>query len=182
MSGHNKWSKIKHKKAATDAQRSRLFSRHSRAIAMESRGAGGDVNSPGLAAAIERAKKDSMPKENIDRAVAKGKDADGAALQEILFEAFGPGGTALLITTVTDNNNRTAPELKNIFTKAGYHLGAPGSAAWAFTKTADGYLPNTPLELSDEDGEKLASLIERLEEHDDVQDIYTTADDPSHGE
>lgn len=182
MSGHNKWSKIKHKKAATDAVRSRIFSRHSRAITMESRSASGDVSSPSLAAAIERAKKDSMPKENIDRAVAKGKDADGAALQEILFEAFGPGGTALLITTVTDNNNRTAPEIKNIFTKAGYQLGSPGSAIWAFTKTTDGYLPNTPLELSDEDGEKLAALIERLEEHDDVQDIYSTADEVSSDE
>jgi YebC/PmpR family DNA-binding regulatory protein len=179
MSGHNKWSKIKHKKAATDSQRSRIFSRHSRAITMESRSAQGDVASPGLAAAIERAKKDSMPKENIDRAVAKGKDTDSAALQEILFEAFGPGGTAILITTVTDNNNRTAPEIKNIFTKAGYQIGSPGSAAWAFTKTQDGYVPNTPLEIGQVDGEKLASLIETLEEHDDVQSVYTSADEAS---
>lgn len=179
MSGHNKWSKIKHKKAATDAQKSRIFSKHSRLIMMESRQANGDINSPGLAAVIERAKKDSMPKDNIDRAVAKGREADSSALQEIIFEAYGPGGVAMLIVTVTDNNNRTAPEIKHIFTKAGYQIGTPGSAAWAFTKTADGYIPNTPLELSDTDGEKLATLIENLEEHDDVQDIYTTADDNS---
>lgn len=178
MSGHNKWSKIKHKKAATDAVKSRVFSKHSALIAMESRKAAGDLNSPGLAAVIERAKKDSMPKENIDRAVQKGAGAGGEALQEVVFEAFGPGGVALIITAVTDNNNRTSQEVRHVFTKQGYQLGVPGTAAWAFQKTADGYVPQNPLELSDTDGEKLAELIEALEEQDDVQDIYTTADSP----
>lgn len=178
MSGHNKWSKIKHKKAATDAAKSKVFSKHSALIAMESRRAGGDTSSPGLAAVIERAKKDSMPKDNIDRAVAKGAGASGAAFEEVVFEGFGPGGAAMLITAVTDNNNRTSQEVKHIFSKAGYQLGTPGSAAWAFQKTNEGYVPNTPLELSDQDGEKLAELIEALEEQDDIQDIYTTADSP----
>lgn len=177
MSGHNKWSKIKHKKAATDAVRSKIFSKHSILITMESKKASGDINSPGLAAAIERAKKDSMPKENIERAVAKGAGAEGAALQEVLFEGFGPGGVAILITAVTDNNNRTSQEIKHAFSKLGYQLGAPGSASWAFNKNAEGYTPSMPLELSDEDGESLANLIENLEEQADVQEIYTTADD-----
>jgi YebC/PmpR family DNA-binding regulatory protein len=176
MSGHNKWSKIKHKKAAGDAVKSKIFSKHAALIAMESRKANGNLSSPSLAAAIERAKKDSMPKENIDRAVAKGSGSDGAKLEEVMYEAFGPGGVAMIITAVTDNNNRTAPEIRHIFTKAGLQLGTPGSAAWAFTKTADGYVPLNPTELSDEDGEKLANLIEALEENDDVQDVYTTAD------
>lgn len=179
MSGHNKWSKIKHKKAATDAARSKVFSKHSLLITMESKKANGDVNSPGLAAVIERAKKDSMPKENIDRAVAKGAGADGAALQEVIFEAFGPGGAALIITAVTDNNNRTSQEIKHTFSKLGYQMGVPGSASWAFTKTANGYTPNTPFELSETDGEALATLIEALEEQADVQEIYTSADDIS---
>lgn len=179
MSGHNKWSKIKHKKAAGDAAKSRIFSKHAALIAMESRKANGNLASPGLAAVIERAKKDSMPKENIDRAVAKGAGAGGAALEEVVFEAFGPGGTAMIITAVTDNNNRTAPELRHIFTKAGYQLGTPGSAAWAFTKTDAGYVPQNPMELSDADGEKLAELVEALEENEDVQDVYTTADEAS---
>ena len=178
MSGHNKWSKIKHKKAATDAARSKVFSKHASLIAMESRKANGDVNSPGLASAIDRAKKDSMPKENIERAVAKGGGSDGAALEEIMFEGYGPGGVAILIQVVTDNNNRTAPEIRHIFTKAGLELGTPGSAAWAFTKTADGYVPTTPMELDDETGEKLAEFIEKLEEQDDVTNVYTTADSP----
>jgi len=176
MSGHNKWSKIKHKKAASDAQKSKLFSKHAALIAMEARKAGGDATSAGVLAAIERAKKDSMPKENIDRAVAKGSGAGGAALEEVIFEAFGPGGVGMIITAVTDNNNRTAPEIKHIFTKAGYQLGAPGSAMWAFTKENDRYVPQNPLDVSDEDGEKLANLIEALEDQDDVQEIFTTAD------
>jgi len=176
MSGHNKWSKIKHKKAATDAEKSRIFSKHAALIAVESRKAKGDINAPGLAAAIERAKKDSMPKDNIERAVAKGAGGAGAALEEVLYETYGPGGTAILITAVTDNNNRTGPEIRHILSKAGFQLGTPGSAAWAFSKTNDGYLPTSPIELNAEDGEKLSDLIEALEEHNDVQDIFTTAD------
>ena len=145
---------------------------------MESRKAGGNLASPGLAAVIERAKKDSMPKENIDRAVAKGAGAGGVALEEVVFEAFGPGGVGLIITAVTDNNNRTSNEIRHIFTKAGYALGAPGTAMWAFTKTDGRYVPITPLELNDTDGEALAELIETLDEHDDVQEIFTTADTP----
>jgi YebC/PmpR family DNA-binding regulatory protein len=179
MSGHNKWSKIKHKKAASDAQKSKTFSKHAALIAMESKKAKGDLSHPGLIAAIERAKKDSMPKDNIDRAVVKGKSADSASLEENLYETFGPGGTALLITAVTDNTNRTTPEIRHILSKAGYQLGATGSASWAFAKMADGYVPHNRVELSEEDGEKLASLIEMLEEHEDVQEIYTTADDQS---
>ncbi len=182
MSGHNKWSKIKHKKAATDAQKSKIFSKHAALIAMESRKAKGNLASPGLIAVIERAKKDSMPKENIDRAVAKGGGADGASLTEVLYETYGPGGTAVLITAVTDNTNRTTQEVKHILSKQGYQLGGSGSALWAYTKTAEGYVPNMPMNLNDEDGEKLATLIEALEEQDDVQDIYTTADSPTDSE
>ncbi|MCD5382164.1 MAG: YebC/PmpR family DNA-binding transcriptional regulator [Candidatus Pacebacteria bacterium] len=176
MSGHNKWSKIKHKKAATDAQKSKVFSKHASLIAMESRKAGGDTASPRLAAAIERAKKDSMPKDNIEKAVAKGSGAGGAALEEVMYETYGPGGTALIITAVTDNPNRTSPEIRHLLSKAGYQLGAPGSAVWAFTKDGMNYTPTNKVYLSDDDGEKLATLVETLEEHDDVQDVFTTAD------
>ena len=176
MSGHNKWSKIKHKKAATDAQKSRVFSKHAALIAMEARKAGGNATSPGVLAAVERAKKDSMPKDNIERAIAKGSGAGSTALEEVIFEAYGPGGTAMIITAVTDNNNRTAPLIRHAFSKAGFQLGAPGSAMWAFSKVNNMYVPTTPLELNDTDGEKLATLVETLEEIDDVHDIFTTAD------
>ena len=176
MSGHNKWSKIKHKKAATDAARSKVFSKHSAIIAVESRKAGGDINSPGLAAAIERAKKDSMPKDNIERAVAKGAGTGGPAIEEVLFEGYGPGGVALLIQAVTDNNNRTSAEVRSTFSKAGLEMGTPGSAAWAFEKKDGLFVPTTPMNLDDEAGEKLAEFIEKLEDLDDVTDVYTAAD------
>lgn len=181
MSGHNKWSKIKHKKAATDAQKSKIFSKHSAAITIAVKEAGGDPTAASVLAAVERAKKDSMPKDNIDRALKKGSGAEAAAIQEILYEGYGPGGVAMVIKTVTDNNNRTAPEIKHIFTKAGLELGTPGCALWAFSKTSSGYIPNAPMQLDDETGEKLADFIEKLEEQDDVTEIYTAADsDESH--
>lgn len=176
MSGHNKWSKIKHKKAASDAQKSKIFSKHSAAITIEVRNAGGDVNASNVLAAVERAKKDSMPKDNIERALQKGAGAGADSLQQITFEGYGPGGVAMIIVAITDNNNRTAPEVRHAFSKTGLELGTPGSAMWAFTKTADGYVPNAPMELDDTTGEKLAEFVERLEDLDDIVDIYTAAD------
>jgi len=176
MSGHNKWSKIKHKKGASDAQKSRIFSKHSMLITMETKKAGGDANGAGVLAAIDRAKKDSMPKENIERAVAKGSGAGGAALEEVLFEGYGPGGVALLIEAVTDNTNRTTPLVRHVFSKAGLELGTPGSAMWAFYKSDGAFLPNNPMELDDEAGEKLADFIEKLEELEDVTNVYSGAD------
>lgn len=176
MSGHNKWSKIKHKKGAADAKKSKVFSKHSRLITVESKKAGGDRNSPSLRAAIERAKADSMPNDNIERAIQKGTGADAGSMEEITYEAYGPGGTALLVTTLTDNRNRTGQEIKHAFSKLGYQLGTPGSASWAFVKQDGAYVPTTPVTLSDADGEKLAELIDALEDLDDVQDVYTSAD------
>ena len=175
MSGHNKWSKIKHKKAATDAAKSKIFGKMARLITVESKKAGGDVTSPGLAAAIARAKTVSMPKDNIDRAVAKGSSADAVALDSVVYETYGPSGVAVIIDALTDNRNRTAAEVKHILSKNGYELATPGSASWAFTSTHEGYEPNTTVELSEEDEEKLGSLLEQLDEQDDVQEIYTNA-------
>lgn len=175
MAGHNKWSKIKHKKAATDAAKSKIFGKMARLIAVESKKANGDVAAPGLRAAIDSAKAVSMPKDNIERAVAKGTSAETAALESILYEMYGPSGTAVLIDILTDNRNRTAAEIRHLLSRLGYELATPGSAAWAFTKTAEGYDANSTVEISDEDGEKLEKLMEALDEHDDVQDVYTNA-------
>lgn len=176
MSGHNKWSKIKHKKAATDAKKGKIFSKHSALITMEVKKAGGNAETASVQAAVDRAKKDSMPKENIERAIAKGAGAGGDNFEEIVFEGYGPGGVAIIIKVVTDNNNRTAPEIRNIFSKAGLELGTPGSALWAFKKEDDHYVPNSPMEIDDATGERLADFIEKLEEQDDVTDVFTAAD------
>jgi len=177
MSGHNKWSKIKRKKAVTDAEKSRLFSKHSALIAMEARKAKGDLAASGLSNAIERAKKDSMPKDNIERAIAKGAVASSESFTEVVFETFGPGGTAILIVAITDNNNRTSNEVRNILSKAGYSLGSPGSSLWAFNKTLSGYTPNNPINLTEAESVALADLIEKLEQQPDIQDIFTAADE-----
>ncbi len=175
MSGHNKWSKIKHKKGAADAARSKVFGKLAQLIALESKKSDGNVDSPGLRSVIDRAKAASMPKNNIERAVAKGAGADGANFEEVLYEAYGPGGVALIIEAVTDNKNRTTPEIRHILSKQGLELAAAGSATWAFTKSNDGYEPNTHTEINEADGEKLGKLLEILDEQDDVQEVYTNA-------
>ncbi len=176
MSGHNKWSKIKHKKAATDAARSKVFSKMARLIAVESKKANGDVTSSGLATVIERAKAVSMPKDSIDRAIAKGGSADTATLESVVYEAYGPGGVAIVIDALTDNRNRTAAEIKHLLSKSGYELATVGSASWAFTKSYDGYEPNTTIAINDEDSKKLEFLLDILNEQNDVQEVYTNAE------
>ena len=176
MSGHNKWSKIKHKKAVTDAQKSKIFGKLARLIAVESKLAGGDVNSPGLRAAIEKAKKENMPGDNIDRAVKKGAGGDSAQMDAVLYEAYGPGGCAMIIEGLTDNKNRTSAEVKHILSKNGLSLAAQGSATWAFEKTGSEWEPKTMTPLSDNDKEKLEKIIEEFEDNDDVQEVYTNAE------
>ncbi len=174
MSGHSKWSKIKHKKAATDAHKSKVFSKLVRFIAVEAKRARGDRNSPGLRLAIERARAENMPTDNIDRAIDKAS-ASSEDLEQLTYEAYGPGGAAIIIEGYTDNRNRTAQEIKHLLSKNGGALASPGAALWAFTKVDGKLEPVSPVDLSDEDLEKLAQLIEELEEHDDVSEVYTNA-------
>lgn len=177
MSGHNKWSKIKHKKAATDAQKSKIFSKHSSLITIESRNAAGNMDSPGLKAAIERAKKDSMPATNIEKAVKKGTGGDAGAMEQLTYEAYGPGGTALMIDTITDSRNRTAAEIKHLLSKQGLSIAEPGAAAWAFKKNMEmEWEPTSTIPIEEADALKLGNLIEVIEEHDDVQGVYTNAE------
>ena len=134
MAGHNKWSKIKHKKAATDAEKSKVFGKLARFIAVEAKKAGGDKNAPGLRVAIEKARKENMPSENIERAVQKGTRGAGAVPESVVYEAYGPGGVALIIEGLTDNKNRTSQEIKHLLMEHGATLAEPGSASWAFEK------------------------------------------------
>jgi len=176
MSGHNKWSKIKHKKAATDAQKSKIFSKLVKLIQVEAKICNGDVNSPSLKAAIEKAKKANMPADNISRAVKKGASSDSSNMEQVVYEAYGPGGVAIIIDGLTDNRNKTAQEVRHILTKNGLSIAETGSASWAFTKTGAEYIPNTMTEISEEDGNKLRKIIDELEENEDVQEVYTNAE------
>jgi YebC/PmpR family DNA-binding regulatory protein len=137
MSGHSKWSSIKHKKGAADAKRGKLFTKLARAITVAARDGGGDPdNSPALATAIQKARDASMPKENIQRAIDRGTGAgaDAAAIEHVVFEGYGPGGAAVLVEALTDNRNRTSAEVRHAFSKHRGSLGEPGSVAWIFEK------------------------------------------------
>lgn len=175
MAGHNKWSKIKHKKAATDAQKSKIFSKLVKLIQVEAKRCNGDMTDPGLLAVIEKAKKSNMPKDNIERAVKKASGSDAAALEAMTYEAYGPGGVALMIDVLSDNRNRAAAEVKHILSKQGLELANPGSASWAFNREGTEWIPTTTTEVSDSDEEKLSKVIEALEENDDVQEVFTNA-------
>jgi len=167
MSGHNKWSKIKHKKAVTDARKSKTFGKLAKLIASASKDSGGDVNSPGLRLAIDKAKKENMPLSNIERAVSKGKSGEGKSMESVTYETYGPSGVAVVIEGLTDNNNRTSQEIKHLLLQHGSSLAAQGSAMWAFKKENNELTPTTTVSLSDEEIEKLERLVDELEEHDD---------------
>src|SRR5690349_3491693 len=137
LSGHSKWSSIKHKKGAADAKRGKLFSKLSRAIIVAAKEGGGDpANNLALQNAIEKAKSYSMPKDNIDRAIAKGSgaDADADAFETIVYQGYGPEGVAVIVEALTDNRNRTAADVRHMFAKHGGNLGATGAVAWQFER------------------------------------------------
>src|SRR5213083_3717537 len=137
MSGHSKWSTIKHKKGAADAKRGKLFSKLTRAIIVAAKEGGGDpAANLALQNAIEKARSYSMPKDNIDRAIAKGSgaDSDTSTFETVVYEGYGPGGVAVIVETLTDNRNRTAGEVRHTFDKNDGNLGTSGSVAWLFER------------------------------------------------
>ena len=238
MSGHSKWSSIKHKKGKEDAKRGKIFSKLSKAISVAAK----DGTDPGmnssLAQAIEKAKELNMPADNIKRAIQKGTgEIEGASYEQMVYEAYGPGGVAMMIDIMTDNKNRTAADMRHILGKHGGNLGSSGSVAWMFEQKAvvvvpkdsnvdedmlltivlDGgaedmnveenffeivaaasdlanikaalegsnikyssaevtKLPKDTVKLDAADAKKLLKLMEVLEEHDDVQNVYANFD------
>jgi YebC/PmpR family DNA-binding regulatory protein len=136
MSGHSKWSTIKHKKGAADAKRGRLFTKLIKEITMSARVGGGSVESnPRLRSAVQAAKKASMPSDNIDKAIKRGTgELEGVSYEEVVYEGYGPGGAALLIEVMTDNKNRTTAEIRHLLTKYGGNMGSAGSVAFQFHK------------------------------------------------
>ncbi|MEQ2130003.1 YebC/PmpR family DNA-binding transcriptional regulator [Caldanaerobacter subterraneus] len=235
MAGHSKWANIKHKKEKMDAKKGRIFTKLTKDIIKAAKEGGGDpeTNSK-LKLAIERAKAFNLPSENIQRAIKKGTgELGGAKLEEVIYEGYGPAGTAIIVEALTDNKNRTAGEIRHIFDRNGGTLGAAGSVTWMFDKvgvivvektdsineedlmmvaieagaedfSADegefeiitdpsnfqevreaiekaGYkiseaeitmLPKNTIKLSPEDYEKFEKLIDKLEDNDDVQNVY----------
>jgi YebC/PmpR family DNA-binding regulatory protein len=152
MSGHSKWSTIKRKKGAADAARGKVFTRLAREIQIAARSGADPTTNFTLRLAVERARNENMPKDNIDRAIRRGAglEKDSAELEEISYEGYGPHGVAMLVECITDNRNRTISDIRRCFTRAGGALGEPGSVAWQFSQ--NGYLY---FNLLDDEGESL---------------------------
>jgi len=136
MSGHSKWSTIKHKKGAADAKRGKIFTRIIKEMTVAARLGGGDVDgNPRLRAAVAEAKANNMPKDNIDRSIKRGTgELEGVNYEELTYEGYGPGGVAIMVETMTDNTNRTTPEIRHVFEKCGGNMGTPGSVRFQFER------------------------------------------------
>ena len=179
MSGHSKWATTKHKKAATDAKRGKIFTKIGKEITVAARLGGGDVNGNArLRTAVAKAKSISLPAENIKRAIQKGTgELPGVAYEEIIYEGYGPGGVAVIVESMTDNRNRTVSEIRNIFSKAGGNMGEAGCVSWMFHKK--GYLVINRAKV---DEDKLMTLAldagaEDMQPEDDNFVVTTTPND-----
>lgn len=237
MSGHNKWSTIKHKKGAADAKRGKVFTKIIKEISVAAKLGGGDpAANPRLRTAVDKAKAENMPKDNIERAIKKGAGGmEGVTYEEIVYEGYGPGGTAVLVEVMTDNRNRSVSEVRSSFTKCNGNMGEAGCVAWMFSKKgllildkgidfeqlfeaaieagaedvaeedeqfevttdpsnfievrealeAKGFkftsaeitmIPQTLVKLEGKQAESMLKLMDRLEDNDDVQNVYANFD------
>jgi len=175
MSGHNKWKQIKHKKEAVDKKRGQLFVKLLNAVRIAAKDEPNSDFNPRLRTVIEKAKKAHVPQENIERAL---KQSDNKNLEEVVVEAYGPAGSAIIIEAITDNTSRTINEIKNILSDYGAKFAEQGSVRWAFLPPSNIdtlWQPKFKQELSLKDQQKFNELIEALEEQNDVQKISTNA-------
>jgi YebC/PmpR family DNA-binding regulatory protein len=179
VSGHSKWSSIKHKKGATDAKRGQLFTKLAREVAMAARQGGGDPSmNARLRLAVQKAKEANMPNDNIDRAITRGTGAgEGENLEEITYEGYGPGGTAVLVEAVTDNRNRTVADIRNAFSKGGGNLAENGAVSWQFALKG---VVSIEAAGVDEEAVQLAAIeagAEDVTADDDVVEVTTQPSD-----
>lgn len=177
MSGHSKWSKVKHQKAFTDATKGAVFTKASRAITVAVR-EGGGITDPNanfhLRLAIEQARAVNMPKETIQRAIEKGSGPAGeGGIEQVVYGAYGPGGVAMLIEAATDNRNRTVSVIKNILERFHGNLVPPGAVAFLFTRSGGSMKPVALIEASPEQRITINALVSQLAALDDVQEVYT---------
>ena len=176
MAGHNKWTQIKRQKGAADVQKSKIFSKLTKIIALAAKKGEDQSANPELRAAIDKAKAENMPTDNIERAVKKGGGkANGGNLESVRYEAYGPGGTAVIIDAITDNKNRTVAEIKHILSQNNAKLAERGAVVWAFDFADEKPKAKTTIELNERDKKLLNNLIEALMNYDDTQEIYTNA-------
>lgn len=178
MAGHSHWAGIKRKKEVTDQKRGKVFSKLALAITAAARQESDPAFNPRLRSAIEKAREAQMPADVIERAISKGSSAEG--LEELVFEAYGPGGAALLLEITTDNRNRSVQQIKTLLSQHHGKWAEAGSVRWGFeppNAVHTNWQPQFPLTLSSTDAQLLAGLVEALEDHDDVQAVWTNATD-----
>lgn len=175
MAGHNKWKQIKDKKAKTDGAKSKLYSKYSKLISAEAQKVKGDKSAPSLRALVERAKAENVTNDVIDRAIKKASEP-GHSLEAITYEAYGPGGCAMIIEALTTNKNKAAQEVKHILTDNGFSLASMGSATWAFKREGTVWTPTMTVALEDADIAVLEKLVGDLEANEEVQDVYTNVE------
>ena len=182
MSGHSKWHSIKHKKGAADAKRGKIFTRIIKELTVAARAGGGDPDSnPRLRTIIAEAKQNNMPAENIKRAIRRGTGEEpGVSYDEAQYEGYGPGGAALIIDTLTDNKNRTVGELRHLLEKHGGNLAAVHEAVKALgiepAAASVSMIPQNYVKLEGKTAQQMVRLMEALEDHDDVQHVYSNFD------
>ena len=179
MSGHSKWSTIKHKKAAKDAKRGKLFTKFIKEITVAARMGGGDITSnPRLRTAVQTARDNSMPNDNIERAIKKGTgELEGVSYEEVSYEGYGPGGAAFLVQVLTDNRNRTVSDIRRLFNKHGGSLGETGCVAWMFDNKGLIVVSKEVVEEEALLGLALEAGAEDVTESDDVFEIVTQPED-----
>lgn len=183
MAGHSKWHNIKNRKAAVDAAKGKIFSQLSRQIraAVKQGGSGDPAGNAALRLVLDKARAANMPKENVNKAIAVALgQGSGVAIREIVYEGFAAGGVALLIIALTDNNNRSASEIRNTLSKLGGSLAGPGAAAYMFSRQADGaFSPTMKIPVDVKQQEMVVATVEALRELEDVEDVFAACDLPA---
>jgi YebC/PmpR family DNA-binding regulatory protein len=178
MSGHSKWSQIKHKKGATDQKRGQVFSKLLSAVTVAAKTEPNPDFNPRLRSAVTKAKENKVPADNIERAIKRASES-GGLLEELILEAYGPGGSAILIEALTDNRNRTVAEVKKTLNDSDGKWAESGSVRWAFDEiksvTDKEWRPKFPQKINEADKTKLDSLVVKLEDHPNVQKVYTNS-------
>ncbi|MEQ8523972.1 YebC/PmpR family DNA-binding transcriptional regulator [Gracilimonas sp.] len=180
MAGHSKWANIRHKKAKEDAKRSKIFTKHIKEITVAAREGGGDVEgNPRLSLAIENAKADNVPKDNIERAIKRGtgEDTGGASYEETTFEGYGPGGIAYFIEVTTDNNNRTVSDIRHIFSKHGGNMGTNGSVGYMFEQKGMIQVPSEDLDDEEFMLESIDAGATDVDTDDEMFVVYTNREE-----
>lgn len=174
MAGHNKWTKIKHKKAAEDQNRGKLFSRLANEISIAARDGDDPQFNSALRSAVERARKQNMPQANIERAIQKASGSEN--LEDLLVEAYAPGGVGLIIEAKTDNRNRTMSELRSILKKHDSKAAEQGSLLWSFEKKGGKYIPKFPVKVPGDAGSLINAALDEIKNHPDVVSVHASTE------